>query len=68
LCQLGIVGSYKCLTPMDRSKGYWGRDWLAARWRIVPPDALVQSYVDKGIAPQMLPAPKGSKAKQHDGD
>jgi hypothetical protein len=49
LCVKGIVGSYACLDPVDKSKTQWGRDWLASRWRILPPDDLAQSYVDKGI-------------------
>lgn len=40
-----IIGYYECLTPVDKQKkGHWGRDWLASRWRIVPPNALVQQY------------------------
>ena len=51
LRERGIIGAYECLTPADRSKGRWGQAWLASRWRILPPDALRQSYADKGLAP-----------------
>lgn len=57
LRERGIIGAYECLNPADRSKGRWGQAWLASRWRILPPDALRQSYADKGItqAPRQLP-------------
>ena len=46
----GIIGSYECLAPIDKSKPQWGNDWLASRWRILPPESLLQSYMAKGIA------------------
>lgn len=62
----GIIGRYECLTPPDRSKGRWGNDWLKSRWRILPPAALAQSYIDKGItrgAPQLPPTRRGRPPK-----
>lgn len=66
LHQRGIIGSYECLTPTDKNKRNWGKDWLAARWRILPPGAIAQSYIDKGItqgARQLSPGRTG-KSKQ----
>lgn len=64
LRERGIIGAYECLNPPDRSKGKWGQDWLASRWRILPPDALRQSYVDKGLTPpvkRLGPGRNGSR-------
>jgi hypothetical protein len=34
----GILGAAPvCLTCVDRTQVQWGKDWLAARWSIVPP-------------------------------
>lgn len=42
-----IIGSCECLTPVDRSLSQWGKDWLASRWRLLPPDDLARSYALK---------------------
>ncbi len=62
----GIIGAYECLTPVDKSKGKWGQAWLASLWRISPPDALRQSYIDKDItkAPRLGPGPGRPKGKR----
>jgi hypothetical protein len=34
----GILGDAPvCLSSVDKTKAHWGADWLAAYWRIVPP-------------------------------
>lgn len=55
----GIIGKCECLTPPDRTKRNWGKDWLAARWRIQPPDDLQQSYTEKGITKDTRQLPPG---------
>ena len=38
LHERGILGAAPiCLSCVDRTKAQWGKDWLAAYWRIVPP-------------------------------
>jgi hypothetical protein len=41
---MGIIGRHTCLTEVDRSQARWGKDWLAARWEILPPLALIREY------------------------
>lgn len=57
----GIIGRCECLTPVDKNKAHWGKDWLAARWRILPPqdviDALEQIVRSSGDGPKALPKP-----------
>lgn len=40
--EMGIVGKQICLTPVDKEKARWGKDWLAARWEILPPVELIR--------------------------
>lgn len=36
---LDILGNAAtCLTPIDKNKAQWGKDWLAAYWSILPPE------------------------------
>lgn len=44
LAEKGIIGKYLCLTPIDKTQARWGKDWLAARWEILPPLQLIQEY------------------------
>lgn len=63
LRQRGIIGSYECLTPVSRDKARWTKDWLAARWRILPPDDLMHSYIEKGITKHARQLPPGRKKR-----
>lgn len=50
----GIIGSYKCLKPVDKEQtGYWGKRWLASMWRILPPKEVARSYANQQ-RPQLL--------------
>jgi hypothetical protein len=42
LYEKGIVGSATQLTTIDRTQNRWGKEWLNACWRILPPDFLSQ--------------------------
>lgn len=61
LRQRGIIGAYECLTPVDRNKARWGKAWLGVHWRILPPEALMQSYIAKGITKDVRQLPPGRK-------
>jgi hypothetical protein len=46
LLEQGVVGEVSLLTPIDKQKAHWGRDWLASEWRILPPSSLISRYLD----------------------
>ncbi|HEU5380463.1 MAG TPA: hypothetical protein VFV38_33990 [Ktedonobacteraceae bacterium] len=41
---MNIIGKQLCLNPPNKEKARWGKDWLAARWEILPPAELIRSY------------------------
>jgi hypothetical protein len=41
---MSIIGKQSCLNPVDKTKGRWGKDWLTARWEILPPPELIRTY------------------------
>jgi hypothetical protein len=42
LCEQNILGSAEQLTAVDHTQHRWGKEWLNAHWRILPPDFLLQ--------------------------
>ncbi len=65
LQQVGIIGEATCLTPVDKGKARWGKDWLAARWRITPPQDTLNALEEavRGGNPASLPPGKPGKGK-----
>lgn len=48
LHQQGILGMVPlCLSPIDKTQAQWSKDWLAARWLIVPPQT--NSHLSQSI-------------------
>ena len=45
---MGIIGKHLCLSPIDRTQARWGKEWLAARWEILPPLDLIRAYTSIG--------------------
>jgi hypothetical protein len=41
---MGIVGKQVCITEIDKGQTRWSKEWLAARWEILPPLKLIQEY------------------------
>jgi hypothetical protein len=54
----GIIGSYRCLTPVDRSMPRWGNAWLGSQWCILPPDEII-TVLERIVRPELpaLPFP-----------
>jgi hypothetical protein len=42
--EMGIIGKYLLLAPIDITLARWGKEWLASRWEILPPLKLVHQY------------------------
>jgi len=63
LHQKGIIGSYHCLNPVDRSKPRWGNAWLGSQWRILPPDEIItvlERIVRRELPALPLPSPRAA--------
>jgi hypothetical protein len=41
---MGVIGRHECLSSIDRTQARWGKEWLAARWEILPPPDLIREY------------------------
>jgi hypothetical protein len=41
---MGIIGKHLCLTPVDKERARWGKEWLASQWEILPPVELIRTY------------------------
>lgn len=54
--EMGIIGKQLCLTPVDKTQTRWAKDWLTAKWEILPPLELLQAY-------QEVSAPKRRRRK-----
>jgi hypothetical protein len=55
LWKKGIIGARSiCLTPIDTTHSRWGKDWLASKWRIVPP-VEIQQYYETTLRPAIIP-------------
>lgn len=61
--QMGIIGKYVCLTPVDATQARWGKEWLASRWEILPPLQLIRQYQEMGKRPR-LRKPRGKRQMQ----
>lgn len=56
LWERGILGEQPvCFTPVDKAKGRWKQEWLAALWRIVPPRTLVERYMPLAVERRRIP-------------
>lgn len=42
--EINVIGKQLCLSPVDKTRARWGKEWLAARWEILPPAELIRSY------------------------
>jgi hypothetical protein len=42
--EMGIIGKHLCLTPVDKTKARWAKEWLDAQWEILPPAELIRTY------------------------
>ncbi len=54
LWKRGIIQQPVLLTPIEREKARWGNEWLAAQWRILAPQKILDTY----ILPQKSELPK----------
>lgn len=55
---MNIIGHIQCLDPVDKQQARWGKEWLAARWEILPPVTLIQAYQP------LLPRKRGRPRKK----
>lgn len=65
----GIIGEARQLTVIDMHQAQWGRDWLEAQWRILPPYDLMRHYEKKlasipAVEPRQITAPSVSKKRR----
>jgi hypothetical protein len=37
LCERGIVSEARPLSKVEKTRAQWGKEWLQARWSILPP-------------------------------
>ncbi|TMC15428.1 MAG: hypothetical protein E6J34_22235 [Chloroflexi bacterium] len=44
LVEQGIIGEARLLTPIPQNKAQWGKEWLQAKWCMLPPLDLMQRY------------------------
>jgi hypothetical protein len=59
----GIIGSYRCLNPVDRSKPRWGTAWRMSEWCILPSAENVYA-LERIVRPELpalpLPSPRAA--------
>ncbi len=67
LARRDILGRYLCLTPVDRTQGRWGKDWLASHWEILPPLQLIQQYQALNTTTKKRPARTRRSHEQRNG-
>ncbi len=62
--EMGVIGKYVIITPIDTTQARWGKEWLASRWEILPPLQLIRDYQEVRKRPR-LRKPRG-KEQVHD--
>jgi hypothetical protein len=62
--EMGVIGKFVCLAPIDTTQARWGKEWLASRWEILPPLQLIRDYQEVRKRPR-LRKPRG-KEQAHD--
>jgi hypothetical protein len=62
--EMGVIGKFVCLTPIDTTQARWGKEWLASRWEILPPLQLIREYQEVRKQPR-LRKPRGKEQVRH---
>jgi len=66
LWQKGILGAAPiCIDEIDKTKSHWGKNWLAARWILVPPPDVQQFYETtlQHTQPKQIPRSKRARTQ-----
>ena len=66
----GILGEEAlCLTPADRSRPRWTKEWLASQWVLLPPQSVSDQYLFPSSAPVLsLPAAEQLPGRRKKGE